>query len=436
MLRFTTGAGLLALTIASIGCGGSSNSVAGGGGGESGSGGTVVTGGSGGSSGHGGKSGGSSAGSAGSGGGIDLLGGGASGGKSGGSSAGGSSAGGGSGATDGSSAGGGSGATGGSSAGNVCGETDGKVDQKGCSCATPGASQKCFVGDAKTAGVGVCSFGMQTCTQEKSGDVTKQSWGPCTGYGVASKEVCDGKDNDCNGVIDDGCQCTMGQTDTAGCASACPANGGSRSCTADGQWGACSCAMPIQTQCTPGQVDMMGCAGVCPNGGGQRTCDSTGNWGDCGCACANTVCSTVCGAGMQTCDASGNLSACQVPMTTQPCTCPDGSTGSMSCQDDQQGACQCAQQSKGESCAQCIEQQCSWDAVSAYSQQLGNDTSQCMDAYNQFIQCVMNNPGAVYYNGPCDQPIGGCDGECGCGNIIRTAADCASTMSSCPSTCQ
>jgi subtilase family serine protease len=63
---------------------------------------------------------------------------------------------------------------------------DGKIDEA--------LSRRCYNGPPSTQGIGACSQGAQTC---KSGQ-----WGRCEGEVNPVKEVCDGKDNDCDGSID------------------------------------------------------------------------------------------------------------------------------------------------------------------------------------------------------------------------------------------
>lgn len=79
-------------------------------------------------------------------------------------------------------------------------------------------------------GVGVCTAGSQTCTGT--------SWGPCAGAGAPSAEVCDNLDNNCNGFVDEGVPSRV-------CASAC--GEGSEICTA-GTWGSCSAPTPAPAE--------------------------------------------------------------------------------------------------------------------------------------------------------------------------------------------
>jgi len=80
----------------------------------------------------------------------------------------------------------------------VCGDgldndANGFADE-GCPC-TLGATQSCFIGPPNSRDVGACVDGVQVC-----GGGT---WGPCEGGIAPSDELCDTKDNDCNGCVDD-----------------------------------------------------------------------------------------------------------------------------------------------------------------------------------------------------------------------------------------
>ncbi len=60
--------------------------------------------------------------------------------------------------------------------------------------------QSCYTGPLLTSGIGLCKDGTQTCTNGQ--------WGDCEGEVVPVDEICgDNKDNDCNNMTDDGCQC-------------------------------------------------------------------------------------------------------------------------------------------------------------------------------------------------------------------------------------
>ena len=80
---------------------------------------------------------------------------------------------------------------------DTAGETIGECVEIGedCEC-LPGDVQSCYTGDPDTLGVGVCDGGSMQC----EGGV----WGPCESEVLPSPEVCNGLDDDCNGSIDDG----------------------------------------------------------------------------------------------------------------------------------------------------------------------------------------------------------------------------------------
>lgn len=76
----------------------------------------------------------------------------------------------------------------------TCG--DGIADE-GCPC-NFGEVQSCFMGPPTARRVGTCRDGVQVCV-----DRTDPRWGPCEGYTAPAEEVCDGRDNSCNGCVDD-----------------------------------------------------------------------------------------------------------------------------------------------------------------------------------------------------------------------------------------
>ncbi|MEM6954875.1 MAG: vWA domain-containing protein [Myxococcota bacterium] len=138
---------------------------------------------------------------------------------------------------------------------------DGQVDE-GCRC-DPGQRQACYSGAPAEAGEGICLFGEQVCES----DFEFSQWGACVGDGSPDVEVCDGVDNNCNGEVDEGCECTPGETrecydgpeETAGvgiCTS------GEERCVVAGEgavWDACDGAVtPEVEDCDGGDEDCDG----------------------------------------------------------------------------------------------------------------------------------------------------------------------------------
>ncbi len=88
---------------------------------------------------------------------------------------------------------------------------NGFIDE-GCACSV-GSTQPCYPGNPALAGKGVCAKGTQTCT----GAGEFSGWGACKDAVLPSTEVCEGsKDEDCDGVVDDHCGCCDGATTACG----------------------------------------------------------------------------------------------------------------------------------------------------------------------------------------------------------------------------
>ena len=107
------------------------------------------------------------------------------------------------------------------------GTTDDGLSDAGCQ---GDASRTCYSGAAGTKGVGLCQAGTQLCVAGK--------WGECSGEVIPKAEVCDSKDNDCNGVIDDSLSkpCYSGAPGTQGVG---PCVAGVTICL-HGKWGECN----------------------------------------------------------------------------------------------------------------------------------------------------------------------------------------------------
>jgi len=72
---------------------------------------------------------------------------------------------------------------------------NGTVDEN-CSC-TPGEEKSCYTGNPDELGKGICESGVMICNQQGQ-------WSDCQGESKPVAEACDGIDNNCNGIVDDG----------------------------------------------------------------------------------------------------------------------------------------------------------------------------------------------------------------------------------------
>ncbi len=98
----------------------------------------------------------------------------------------------------------------------------------------PNQTRPCYDGPAGTQGQGECKAGTQTCTNN--------AWGPCQGQINPTQETCDGKDNNCDGKVDEGCQCRNGESQDCYTGSVgCTNQNGSWQCTSPCQKGTQTC---------------------------------------------------------------------------------------------------------------------------------------------------------------------------------------------------
>jgi hypothetical protein len=142
-------------------------------------------------------------------------------------------------------------------------DCDGEIDENECD-DNGGGGGGCTNGQTRScSGSGICQPAYETC----SGGV----WGTCIGSRAPTSEVCNGIDDDCDGLVDDGADCcTSGQTRECG-----PSNEigecvkGTSTCS-NGIWGSCVGAVnPTADICDGLDND---CNGVADDGCDADSC--------------------------------------------------------------------------------------------------------------------------------------------------------------------
>jgi len=76
-------------------------------------------------------------------------------------------------------------------------DCDGDIDETGCAC-TPGVESPCYDGPAGSAGRGLCEAGTKVCENAIG------QYSACVGQVLPVPETCNGQDEDCDGMVDDG----------------------------------------------------------------------------------------------------------------------------------------------------------------------------------------------------------------------------------------
>lgn len=80
-----------------------------------------------------------------------------------------------------------------------------KAGTPGCTCKAGSKAVACYSGDPAWLGKGVCAKGSHQCNGG--------FWSECKGDILPAPEVCDSKDNDCDGEVDEGVKSTCGTCD-------------------------------------------------------------------------------------------------------------------------------------------------------------------------------------------------------------------------------
>jgi hypothetical protein len=198
----------------------------------------------------------------------------------------------------------------GGSPGEICGDGldnngDGFVDE-GCPC-TLGTTQKCYPGGSPPKGQ--CIQGEQVC----EGPPELARWSACKGAILPAAETCNGIDDNCDGTVDEGCECVGGAERPCGIAIA-PCKQGTQRCES-GKWGSCLGATDPGTETCNGVDD--DCNGTVDDIGGGGVCEcKVGEEADCD---GNNK--GICKPGRKKCDANGKWGACEgrVEPTTEIC---------------------------------------------------------------------------------------------------------------------
>jgi len=211
-------------------------------------------------------------------------------------------------------------------------DCNGAVNEGGTGCVcTPKSTGACYTGDPSTRGVGACSDGSRTCSDDGT------AWGACEGETLPTAETCaTSVDDDCDGQVNEaggvGCLCTPGSSVScyggpAGTQGVGVCKAGTQTCNSMGTgWEPCTgdvvpsadvCGDSLDNDCN-GSIDdgySTGAAGCVCLPGAKLDCYSGG---------PGTLGVGVCVGGLATCNAGGTgVGQCVGEVTPSIDVCTD-----------------------------------------------------------------------------------------------------------------
>ena len=202
--------------------------------------------------------------------------------------------------------------------------------------------------------LGPCAAGTETCS-------AAGAWGPCSVKPAASDTCAANDDDNCNGIVNEGCPCVLGQSRSckdAGALGQC-ANG-TQACTGAGVWGGCSVVPAAKDGCVTNQDDQTcngtpnegctclqgatrtcaqaGLVGKCAVAGAIETCSAAGAWGDC--SVTPSAADTCVAGNNDNCTGAANEGCQCINGTTKACgACGDGTQVCTDGKTNTYGAC-------------------------------------------------------------------------------------------------